>query len=526
MHNASKRIIRLAPILIILLQLIVAGVGIYYVPIHWDEGWNLCAARVWLEQNHFGCLFMGELTTPRLSTGVLPTFLSKIGFELFGVSYLAARIPFLLHLLGFLTAFFVLVKKLFDRKTALLALALLTIYPDDRVNPALLATQANAEILMFLYLTIGYLLLFNLLKTEKALGCGIYGISAGLVFGIAAQVKYQARPFILLSLVALTLTLLLERRFKLSFFSAITPTIAFFNTKYSLTLLAPRQSNIVSSGSGTTGLSSLLGINLDWEVRLTVLQYLGTWYWYHLLAIFACSYWLLHKKAPFQASSTRPLIVAIFIFAASWTGWFLTLSIDFPRYFAPAATFGSIFSAFFIIYLVRKMTNGKTALSFIKQRKMLIQKALLLTLVTLLLIQTVDGLQYAFHFISKDSSYNHEITVIALEINSDASSNPIVETYESQIFHLLNVRYHYPPDQWNVQQIAKGVNREISEIYYDETNLNPDYIVIGKWSEKAFSLYQQIDNQPKYVLAKTSPHFKVFTNKTTDKNDTTAETSK
>lgn len=513
MQNTFKIIGRLAPTLIIVAQLTIAGIGIYYVPIHWDEGWNLCAARVWREHNHYGCLIMGELTTPRLSTGVLPTFLSKLGFELFGVNYFAARIPFFIHLLGFLVVFYALIRRLFNRNTALLALAILSIYPDSRVNPLLLTTQANAEILMYLFLALGYLLLSYLINSHKTFPCLILSLTSGLAFGIAAQIKYQARPFVLISLTALTLTLLLEKRFKLTLFSIITITTAFLNDLFSLNILAPRHSNVITAGSGTRGLSNLLGINLDWNVRLTVLQYLGTWYWYHLIALLVFGYWLLRRHGPFHPSTERPLIVALFIFVATWTGWFLTLSIDFPRYFAPPVTFGSMFSAFLIIYTVHHLTKGSTVISLLKQPKIVGRKALFLTLITVLLIHTVDGLRNSLQFISKDSSYNHELTAIAQAINSQASTDPIVETYESQIFHLLNVRYHYPPDQWNVQQIAKGINREISEINYDETNLNPDYIVIGRWSEKAFGLYQQIDNQPKYALTKTSPHFKVYSKK-------------
>ncbi|MCB0319541.1 MAG: hypothetical protein KDD60_01365, partial [Bdellovibrionales bacterium] len=175
------------------LVLIVVWILLYgaaRVPVHWDEGWNLCIARNWYEVNHYGCKLRGAFTTARLSTGWLPVYLTLVGFRWFGESFVSGRIVFGILCLMYLASIFFFSLVVFrNRWTALFATVIAAfLSPDTRLNPLLLAGQSYAEVASMAALAFGALSLHFVVQNESSLFVRIICVGlTGLFFRFAVD---------------------------------------------------------------------------------------------------------------------------------------------------------------------------------------------------------------------------------------------------------------------------------------------------------------------------------------------------
>ena len=67
-------------------------------------------------------------------------------------------------------------------------------------------------------------------------------------------------------------------------------------------------------------------------------------------------------------------------------------------------------------------------------------------------------------------------------LNTSASPDALIETYDSELFFFLNRPYHYPPDQLSVDLSRRALLDKTVLIDYDPLAANPDYIVVGPFS--------------------------------------------
>lgn len=78
----------------------------------------------------------------------------------------------------------------------------------------------------------------------------------------------------------------------------------------------------------------------------------------------------------------------------------------------------------------------------------------------------------------------------------------IIETYESELFFLLDRRYHYPPDQVHVELIRREDLGESRVIDYDPLSADPDYLVVGGWC-RYYKCYDSVLTNGVFRLVKT-----------------------
>jgi len=506
----SDRALNITALLLVAIHMALAVYGAVYVPIHWDEGWNLCVARVWADFGHYGCMINGEFTTARLSTGIIAVFWTKLGFDFFGIEYLSGRFFFLLHLLLFLIVFYYLGKLVFSKRVAVVALFILLLFADYRVSPALLTTQAHVEIMMYLYIALGYLGLFSLLNSSSHMKAFCSALLAALSFGLALNTKIQAEPFLWLAIAFVPLWLVYFKHYRHAFVTTLIVVLAYAFMNYSLHSLVPRQAlPDISDGSGTEGLAALLGINPELSVRIIVFEYLAKFYWLHFVGIIYYLFFALKiKSEPIKDLPRSTVGHSIFIFVILWTGWFTLLSIDFPRYFSPPAVFGSLFSALFITHLGQWVINKGGIVKFLQSGGILFQKGAVCIVLTLLIFQALHSVRYASWYLNQDHEYNPTLIELAEYFNS--KPDILIESYDSQLFYLLDVPFRYPPDQTNVDQIASYLGRLEGEFVYDYEQYGSDYLVIGEWSEKVFKPYLDINENPSYELESETDQFRVY----------------
>lgn len=481
------------------LQAALALAAAWYGAVHWDEGWNLCVAGIWAQYDHYGCLFNGELSTSRLSTGIVPIFLTNLGFELLGKDYLVSRVMFVLVHVAFLWAFYSLGKKLFSAPVVAIALFLLCLLPDARVNPATLAAQSFAEVLLYLFFTLGLLLIVRLVETEFFFSAALSTILASVCFSLCIVTKRLAEPFVLLSLAALPIFFLLQGKGRRAGWAGALCVTTYFLKDINLYTLVPHQFIDASAdGSGTTGLASILGVTTVIGIRLRVVEYLLQFYWPHVVGVGFFLWRVLQRRE--TSDPLDPVRRMVLVFVAAWTAWFVLLSVDFPRYFAPAATFGTLFTA--------QMTL--TLWSWSSARARMLGKSVRASIVLLAVLQFLIAGQHFYAFLWHGVGYRAALYRVAAFVNEHPKDSTVVETYDSQLFHLLEVPYRYPPDQLNVSQIANHVGRSGMNISYDFRQYRPDFVVVGTWSRDVFKLYSDVESKGDYALVLDAPPFKVY----------------
>ena len=76
-------------------------------------------------------------------------------------------------------------------------------------------------------------------------------------------------------------------------------------------------------------------------------------------------------------------------------------------------------------------------------------------------------------------------------IENTTDEDVLVETYESELFFLLDRDYHYPPDETDVQIISKVFLNNDETYHYDPLAVNPDILVVGQFGNLS-KIYDQV----------------------------------
>jgi hypothetical protein len=512
--------------LFVLVNLSLLALAMIHLPVHWDDGWNLCAARHWFQDGHFGCKYLGNLTSARLSTGWVPVALARYCMEFVGVTYLASRIaPAAIVVLAMIGLF--VLAKAYSKSTnaAFFAVTLACFLSHDlRLNPILLAAQGFSEAVSMALLVWGFLLLHYLLARSQPKNVRQYFNSAALFLGIltlflfAGKTKeicfYFLIPALFLSGVVFLIAKKPTQGLVLILLAA---SIYYIHPNFHI-FHYPTSSGFVDlAGSSTVGLPEALGVNPDLHLRSRVIKYMAKSYWMFLpLAIYYCVAIFKNAKNQYESLSTLPLFLTCIL----WSGWFFLLSIDFYRYYSipaflfvalsgkPLLSFISLFKGSHSLATSRKPPSVG-----VSRRSPLIRKALLVIPSTVLTVQLILTPVLLAPFVYSFDT-NEELLSFAQEINSrlsttDSREAPFLETYESQIFYLLDVPYRYPPDQINVEMILATQGRSAVPTYL-WNKPTPTCVLVGEWGRGAFGLYGEVANDSRYHLARLGREFKLW----------------
>ena len=499
----------------LLAHLCILGFGVMFIPVSWDEGWNFCVARTLVEKGYYGCLYQGQLTDARLSTGWASVLPAAAGFKLFGIGFVQGRVFIATQAFLAILALWYLARRTFGSKTALTTvLTLLFFSGDQRLHPMMLGAQAWGEMPMILYAILGYIMLARALDAGRST---IFSLTlSSICFGLALSTKVLVQPFLALALFVPAAYAIHRRDYRAGVRFVATLLGAWLIFKLLQHLPLPYHPDPLRTGAGTSGFIQLLGIVLDPGVRMATAEFMLSRCWPYLAGLaYIALLWRKHGAQALAPANNKleTVSLSILVLSASWAFWFLIFSIDFPRYVASALIFGSIFTGHFLVKMTHGLSISETRAAWaalMEMRGNLHRKAAVITAVMLLTFQALLTPYLIYTYLSANGQANEQLIEVADYLNTQTRPDSLIETYDTQLFFLLNRPYHYPPDQFHVAALAQHSGKAMPNEPYTLTDVRPDYIATGIWSREIFHVYDELIDPSTFRLEKTLGQWAVF----------------
>lgn len=469
-------------------------------PLWWDEGWTLSVARNWVELGHYGRLLDGEPAPRGLQAGFPVTASIALGFSLFGVGIVQARLVAVIITLAALVLLYELSRRFFNRSIAIVTLAVLILLGGRvDINPLIAGRQVLGEVPALFFLLSGYLCLISAEKRPLVFMPAVIGLWA-----LALLSKVQVLPFWATALVLpLLLSLFLRKWRSASLFStALIGSLALYQCLESLFAR-------LSPPSSVTGLTPLVALVFLPDTRVMVLTETLQFGMPTLLGL-CWGLWRFLKSESRLQTHMDLVRFSYLVLAGSWFTWFVALSIGWSRYMFPPAFLASVFVAamldqwtnhFDVAYTINQAASVLKKFRFHRRNLAALAATLL---VALSLGQTVKVL-YGAYVIQSDNSIHDTIDFL----NTATAPNALIETFESELLFLLDRRYHYPPDQVHVELIRRGSFINRLTIDYDPLTANPDYLVVGHQS-KYWGLYDPHLNTGAFRLLRKYSRYDIY----------------
>lgn len=473
------------------LLLVAFGLSVWQLeglPLLWDEGWTLTVARTWVERGFYGRLLLGEPAPPGLEAAFPITASVALAFNLFGVGVWQGRFVGVVYLLIALALMHHLARRVFNRSIANGTLAvLLFMSPHLALHPLFLARLVLAEIPMLCFLLAGYI--FFIAALEKS---GWRILLAIFSWGVALIAKAQTLPFWLASLGLGLLVTLARRQWRAAIFFALALSGGWFASRLLIIAQEIALRGHTLPPVPIVGLYDVTAFVLDSTVRVNTLTTL-------FVVGVPLMLGLVHARR--EVFSTCDVVaqtrLALWGLAASWLAWFAFFSVGWIRYLFPATFVGSMFVAW-MLYDWSAHFNWRGALA---RRERRVLGALLLGVIFV----PVTMVQLARAYSINDSS----AVATARWLNAHTAPNAVIESYESELFFLLNRRYHYPPDQTNVEMIRRSLDGASVTYAYDARVADPDYLIIGTVGRES-GLYARALAENAFCLAETIGGYEIY----------------
>jgi hypothetical protein len=486
-------------------------------PLSFDEGWAFEVGRAWVEQGHYGYYLSGEpVPASILNTGFPVLAPIALSFRLLGVGIWQGRLPGVLYTAGALAALYCVARRLYSRSVAVgtLAAALL-LSGSARLHPILIGRPALGEVPALFFLLMGYAFF------SKTLSRQWWALPLSVLFwSLSLRTKPQVLPFFVASMI-LPVAVLAARRQRRT---AGILLLGLAGSLATTALLAWGERSLLEVASaGTAATSSPYAVLGNWDALRTYVFTLAPKA--RLVAVVILALFgtplvvgLTHAALSFarelrreEQLSQRDLgRLALWAFTASWAAWFLLFSMGMGRYLFPAMFTGSVFVAATVQDLgggfnpLRLLSRGPAAVT---QRRPLAAKAVRLLLalaISALFLSTVFVLIKTFTAPSDTAAFQ-----TAQFLNSRTRPDALVETYDSELFFMLQRRYHFPPDpvQWELsRRLFLG---EDNPIHYDALAADPDYLVVGPMS-RLWRLYEPVLTTGAFRLVKTITPYEIY----------------
>jgi hypothetical protein len=470
-------------------------------PAWWDEGWTLTVARNWAESGHYGRLSLGENSPHGLQAAMPVTMSVALAFKYFGVGLFQARFVIFLYSVAALALLFYLACRFYSRRVAIGALLVLLMMSGNRyMHPLFMARQVLGEVPALFFLLAGYVCLLWAEERSR-----IFLLGSILFWSLALVTKAQVLPFWALSLSAPFVIAI----FMCQWTNAITFALAFFCSAllgyFSQWVISEL---LIPTPSSVSGLTQAVAFVIDPFRRfITVLTTLQIGLPTLLGLVWA--FRNLRSNKVFE-SHTSAVRFAYFVLAGSWFAWWGLASTGWARYLSPSAFLASIFVSAMLHdwtngFRIREyVSNAATSLARFHVRWRDLRAAGALFLVGWASVQTVSDLGHAL--IGKT---NKPLFDTVDYLNTRTASSAIIETYESELFFLLDRRYHYPPDQVHVELIRREDLGESRVIDYDPLSADPDYLVVGGWC-RYYKCYDSVLTNGAFRLVKTFGSYQVY----------------
>jgi len=276
-------------------------------------------------------------------------------------------------------------------------------------------------------------------------------------------------------------------------------------------------------GSGITGLMAVTALVLDWNIRLNAIAIALTFGLPTFIGLAAAAWVSLRQFSPgktpglieTQDQSIEIVRLALVGLAGSWLAWFVFLGMSTVRYLFPVIFIGSIFTSALLYRLTMRFNLRET----VKQaNEVLLHRrfqhdTLGALLAVVLIAVTVPFNLFTIDLVSFYTGYNSDSRPAAEQVdaylNTHTPSQALIETYDSELFFLLNRRYHYPPDDIHVALIRRADLKQDVSIEYNPLAADPDYLVVGHFSRK-WHLYDDVISSGAFRKIENFPGYEIY----------------
>jgi len=101
------------------------------------------------------------------------------------------------------------------------------------------------------------------------------------------------------------------------------------------------------------------------------------------------------------------------------------------------------------------------------------------------------------------------LSAVARFLNSQTDTDALIETYESELFFLVDRSFHYPPDDVQHLLNRRTFLGEDLQIGYDPSLWDPDYVVLGPFT-RMWGLYDSWLAGDDFGLVFQTSRYQVF----------------
>jgi hypothetical protein len=475
-------------------------------PPWWDEGWTLTVARTWVERGFYGRLLNGQLAAPGLEAAFTVTAPVALSLRLFGVGFWQGRLVGVLYTLGTLALLWYLTREIYNQAVAagaLFVLAFMSNYPD--INAFLNGRQVLGDMPVVFYLLAGYACF--IWAWRRSVGAILPGM---LFWGLALITKGQTLPFWFVSLTIPMLITVIERRWRP--FGLILAMLAgsWIVSKLLLQIETMLLSGHSVSGDALTGLTEAVVFVPTVAARTYAFQivlFVG------LPIILGLAYaawqYLGERRRHMVDSAPHAVRLMLFLLSGSWAAWYLLLSNGGPRYLASPNVLAAMFVAAMLYdgtshYSIQATVMRATELLKLRHFGRSNFSALFLTVLVVLMV----GSTILVYFVILWPAGNAAVETAEF-LNTQTAPDALIETYDSELFVLLQRRYHYPPDQVHVERVLHYGQDENIPVDYDPLSVAPDYLVVGTISS-VWHMYDGVIKSGAFRLVKTLGNYEVY----------------
>lgn len=483
-------------------------------PPWWDEGWTMTVARTWVERGHYGLLQFGEPAPPGLNAAFPATAWIALGFRLFGVGIWQARFVSFTFMLLALLLLYRLTYHLNNSTIAIWTLFIAVFMSVAETSPLHMGRQVLAEPFMFVYLLIGYLGFHDYLRGKT------WGMLVAVLFwGIALKTKAQVLPFWLCSILLPLAWALVNKHFKVAAVLGFAGIAAWLNAELLTDLWNWALTDNTLPSTGVDGLFSVTALVLRASARIQALVSGGV----SMLPLIAS---LIYEAIRFfmvlygcaEPKHKVYVRIAMLGLVASWLGWYLALSAGWGRYLWPSIFFGAPFVAHFLY----KVSGNSRLASMISSAARMFKPPYFnlgsirsFAVICFLVVFVMHTVLWSYDMYSDYLGNGCPLGCAAMDVaeylNTHTAEHALIETYDSELFVLLDRPYHFPPDQLHVDLLEARQDKSegVSQHGYDPLVFSPDYIVV-RYLNSLWNVYPNVIEKGHYELEYVNSVYKVY----------------
>ena len=473
-------------------------------PFCFDEGWVMSVARNWAELGSYVSLFDGRPIPPSmLNIGFPAVAPIALSFRLFGVGIWQGRLPSVLFTVGALCLLYHLALRLYDRKIALGTLFVVVFMSGKlELHPIFMGRQAEGEMPAVFLLLAGYDIFLSWRRCPHLLLP-----LAALFWGLAAATKMQVLPFLVAGLAVPIIVGIARQQWRtvvpilgsLCGFLACFWLFRWVQEGLLQADMFPQKMALFS----TIAIVPLLSVRVQ---STTALLLLG------LPALLGVCYsaWKYGTGKTRLSLDDDIYIVrqSLFFLVLCWMGWYLLLSIGWSRYLFVPVFVGSIFVAVMLCDLTSGFSipaTVKSAADTILRFRFNRSNIFSLVVVILFALVPITVINIYFGYASPDRSSRE----VAEFLNTATPPDALIETYDMELFVLLNRRYSHPPDDVHLRVIRHIYLDQNVGVDYDPMAADPDYLIVGPIG-RFTRLYEPILQTGSFRLISEGSRYQVY----------------